>query len=62
MKADDEIKVILLTTQGGANAGQENAKLFEDELNHFNKNGAKISYEIFPSAFDPSKANFQFLF
>lgn len=62
MKADDEIKVILLTTQGGANASQKNAKLFKDELNHFNKNGAKISYETFPSAFDPSKTNFQFLF
>ena len=28
LKADDEVKVILLKTEGGDNAGDENAKLF----------------------------------
>ena len=62
LKADDEVKVILLKTEGGDNAGDENAKLFEEELNHFNTVGAKISYKVIPSSFDPSKTNFQFLF
>ena len=62
MKGDDEIKVFLLETKGGENAGEENAKLFEEELNHFNKAGAKISYETISNAFDPSKTNFQFMF
>ena len=62
LKADDEVKVFLLETKGGENAGAENAKLFEEELNHFNKVGAKISYETLSNAFDPSKTNFQFMF
>ena len=62
MKADDEIKVLLLETKGGENAGKENAKLFEEELNHFNKVGAHITYKTLPSAFDMSKTNFQFMF
>ena len=62
LKKDDEIKVILLETKGGENAGMENAKIFIDELNSFNKVGAKIRKEIIPTAFDPSKTNFQFMF
>ena len=62
LKADDEVKVILLETEGGENAGKENAKLFEEELNRFNAAGAKISYEIFTSTFDPSKANLQHIY
>lgn len=62
LKADDEVKIILIETKGGENAGSENAKLFIDELNRFNKSGAKITKEIIPTAFDPSKTNFQFLF
>lgn len=62
LKKDDEIKVILLETKGGENAGEENAKLFMDELNSFNKVGAKISNKNFKTAFDPSKTNFQFMF
>ena len=62
LKAEDEIKVILLETKGGENAGMENAKFFVDELNSLNKSKAKISKEVLPSAFDPSKTNFQYLF
>lgn len=62
LQKDDEIKVILLETKGGENAGMENAKIFIDELNSFNKVGAKISKEILPNAFDPSKTNFQHMF
>ena len=62
MKADDEVKVLLLETKGGENAGEENAKLFKEELKHFNKVGAKISYETLSNAFDPSKTNFKFMF
>lgn len=62
LKADDEVKIILIETKGGENAGSENAKLFIDELNQFNKSGAKITEAIIPTAFDPSKTNFQFLF
>lgn len=62
LKADDKVKVILLKVEGGEDAGDENAKLFEEELNHFNTVGAKISYEVISSVFDPSKLNFQFIF
>ena len=62
LKADDEVKVILLKTEGGENAGDENAKIFAEELNRFNTVGAKISYETLSNAFDPSKTNFQFTF
>ena len=62
LSADDEVKVILLETKGGENAGTENAKKFIDELNELNTAGAKISKEIIPSAFDPSRTNFQTMF
>ncbi|MBP5407151.1 TM1812 family CRISPR-associated protein [bacterium] len=62
LKADDEVKIILIETEGGENAGDENAKLFKEELNRFNTVGAKISYETLSNTFDPSKTNFQFTF
>ncbi|MBP5201333.1 hypothetical protein J6Z39_01320 [bacterium] len=62
LKADDEVKVLLLETKGGENAGSDNAKLFEEELDHFNNVGAKINYKTLSNAFDPSKTNFQFMF
>lgn len=62
LKEDDELKVILLETKGGENAGMENARLFIEELTAMNKVGAKICKEIIPNAFDPSKTNFQFMF
>lgn len=62
LKADDKVKVILLKVEGGENAGDENAKLFQEELDHFNTVGAKISYKIISAVFDPSKLNFHFLF
>ena len=62
LKKEDEVKVILLETKGGENAGTENAKNFIDELNEFNKVGAFISKEVIPSPFDESKTNFQNMF
>lgn len=62
LKKDDEVKVILLETKGGENAGAENARLFVEELNAFNTVGATISEGIIPTAFDPSKMSFQVLF
>lgn len=60
---DDEVRVILLETKGGENAGKENARRFMEELRKFNKEiGAKIEDEIIPNAFDPSKTNFQEMF
>ena len=59
LKKEDEVKVILLETKGGENAGTENAKNFIDELNEFNKVGASISKALIPSPYDESKTNFQ---
>ena len=58
MKKDDEIKVVLLETRAGDNAGAKNAQLFMNELNeinHDNNIGAKITYEVIPSEFLVSK-------
>ena len=62
LTADDEVKVILLETKGGENAGAENAKNFIEELNEFNEAGAKILKEIIPSSFDETRTNFQAMF
>lgn len=62
LEKDDELKVILLESKGGDNAGMDNAKRFIDELNEFNSVGAKIHKEIIPTAFDPSKTHFQEMF
>ncbi len=63
LKADDDVKVLLLETKGGENAGSDNAKLFKEELDHFNKAiGANISYKIISGPFDLSQTNFKHIF
>lgn len=63
LKTDDEVKVVLVKTEGGENAGDENAKLFKEELDHFNKAiGANISYKIISGPFDLSQTNFKHIF
>ena len=52
----DNIKVVLLETNAGAQAGKKNAQLFIDELNSFNTAGANISYEIITSELFNDKA------
>lgn len=60
--AGDEIKVILIESRGGDNAGSKNAKLFMDELNELNTCGASIKYEIIPSLFVETKEKFKDLY
>lgn len=65
MKAEDDIKIILLETKAGDKAGAKNAQLFMNELNAINdenKIGAKISYEIIPSDFITSRSKFNDLY
>ena len=62
MKHDDEIKVVLIQTKGGDNAGSKNVALFMDELNSLNTYGATISYEIIASEFVESKEKFKKLY
>lgn len=62
MTADDEIKVILIQTKGGDDAGSKNATLFMDELNSLNKCGASIKYEVIPSNFVETKEKFKDLY
>jgi len=62
IKADDEIKVVLIETKGGDNAGSKNATLFMDELNELNKVGASIKYEVIPSNFVETKEKFKSLY
>ena len=62
MKADDEIKVVLIQTKGGDNAGAKNIKLFMDELESLNKCGASITYEVLASQFDENKIKFKNLY
>lgn len=58
----DNIKVVLLETNAGAQAGKKNAQLFIDELNSFNTAGANISYEIITSEFINDKAKYKELY
>lgn len=58
----DNIKVVLLETNAGAQAGKKNAQLFIDELNSFNIAGANISYEIITSEFINDKAKYKELY
>lgn len=58
----DNIKVVLLETNAGAQAGKKNAQLFIDELNSFNTAGANISYEIIISEFINDKAKYKELY
>ena len=62
MTADDEIKVVLIQTKGGDDAGSKNATLFMDELNSLNKCGASIKYEVIPSNFVETKEKFKDLY
>lgn len=62
ISADDEIKVVLIQTKGGDNAGSKNASLFMDELNSLNTCGASIKYEIIPSNFVETKEKFKELY
>jgi hypothetical protein len=65
MRAEDDIKIILLETKAGDKAGAKNAQLFMNELNAINdenKIGAKISYEIIPSDFITSRSKFNDLY
>lgn len=58
----DNIKVVLLETNAGAQAGKKNAQLFIDEMNSFNTAGANISYEIITSEFINDKAKYKELY
>ena len=58
----DNIKVVLLETNAGAQAGKKNAQLFIDELNSFNTARANISYEIITSEFINDKAKYKELY
>lgn len=62
MKSNDEIKVVLIQTNGGDNAGSKNAQLFMDELNELNTVGASITYEVIPSDFVETKEKFADLY
>ena len=62
MTCDDEIKIVLLQTKGGDDAGEKNAQLFINELNSLNKCEASISYEIIPSEFIETKDKFKDLY
>lgn len=62
MKSDDEIKVVLIQTKGGDDAGSKNATLFMDELNAMNTCGASIKYEVIPSNFVETKEKFKDLY
>lgn len=60
LKADDEVKVLLISKKN--EAGKANAKIFEDELNALNTVGAKIEYNIIDSEFVETKNTFEDLF
>lgn len=62
IQAHDEIKVVLIQTKGGDNAGSKNAQIFMDELNEMNTCGASIKYEIIPSNFVETKEKFKDLY
>lgn len=62
ISAEDEIKVVLIQTKGGDDAGSKNATLFMDELNALNTCGASIKYEVIPSVFVETKDKFKDLY
>lgn len=62
LKADDDIKIVLIETKAGDEAGSKNAQLFMNELNEINKCGASITYEVIPSSFLETKDNFKGLY
>lgn len=61
---EDNVKPILIKTIGGANAGDENAKIFINELNEINSNcGASIETPIIiETDFEPEKNQFHKIF
>ena len=61
---DDQVKLILIKTSGGANAGDENAEIFVNELNEINANcGATIEKPVIIEAdFEPDKNQFHKIF
>ena len=51
LKVGDDIKIVLIETKAGDDAGSKNAQLFMNELNEINTCGASITYEVIPSSF-----------
>lgn len=62
MKANDDIKIILLHTKAGDKAGSKNAELFKSELDELNTVGAKIEYVEIASDYIVSKNQFKTLY
>lgn len=62
MKSEDEIKVVLIQTKGGDNAGAKNIQIFMDELESLNTCGASITYEVIASQFVENKNKFKNLY
>ena len=62
MKADDEIKFVLIQTRGGDNAGPQNIARFQEEIETLNTCGANLSYEVIASEFVENKDKFKTLY
>ena len=62
LKVGDDIKIVLIETKAGDDAGAKNAQLFMNELNEINTCGASITYEVIPSSFLETKDNFKGLY
>ena len=62
LKVGDDIKIVLIETKAGDDAGSKNAQLFMNELNEINTCGASITYEVIPSSFLETKDNFKGLY
>ena len=62
LKAGDDIKIVLIETKAGDDAGAKNAQLSMNELNEINTCGASITYEVIPSSFLETKDNFKGLY
>ena len=62
MKSNDEIKVVLIQTEGGDQAGEKNACLYKNELNSLNVCGASITYVDIKSPFTENEEKFKKLY
>ncbi len=62
MKADDQIKFVLIQTRGGDNAGPQNIARFQEEIEALNTCGANLSYEVIASEFVENKDKFKTLY
>lgn len=62
MKADDQIKFVLIQTRGGDNAGPQNIARFQEEIETLNTCGANLSYEVIASEFVENKDKFKTLY